>query len=91
MLLCCCKIGYLVGGWYEPLLVRVRTSSGSLTDQYRLIFHSLASPFLPPRREMPACGGREGGVALLQLTCLSLHPAMTGEECKQLLVWGANE
>ena len=33
MLLYCCKIGYLVGGWYEPLLVRERTSSGSFSDQ----------------------------------------------------------
>ena len=63
MFLCCCKIEYLVGGWYEPLLVRERISSGSLTDQYRLIFPSSASPFLPPRREMPPCGGREGGGA----------------------------
>ena len=37
MLLCCCKIGYLVGGWYEPLLVRERTSIGSSRDQYRSV------------------------------------------------------
>ena len=44
-------------------MVGALTNSGSLTDQYRLIFPSLASPFLPPRREMPPCGGREGGGA----------------------------
>ncbi len=36
-------------------------------------------------------GVEKGEAPLFQLTCLSLHPAMMGEECKQLLVWGANE
>ena len=45
----------------EPVVVGALTNSGSLTDQYRLIFPSSASPFLHPRSEMPPCGGREGG------------------------------
>ena len=43
-------------------MVGALTNSGSLTDQYRLIFPSLASPFLPPRREMPACTVEKGGL-----------------------------
>ena len=62
----------------EPVVVGELTNSGSLTDQYRLIFPSLASPFLPPRREMPPRAVEKGEVPLLWIACLGLLPAMMG-------------
>ena len=66
-------------GWCESILVAVWTNIGQPADQYRLLFPSSPSPFLPPRREMPPCAVEKGRVIpLLWLACLSLLPAMTG-------------
>lgn len=62
----------------EPVVVRFLTNSGSLTDQYRLIFPSSASPFLHPRSKMPPCTVEKGEVPLLWIACLGLLPTMKG-------------
>ena len=82
----------------EPVVVGALTNSGSLTDQYKLIFPSLAFPFLPPRREMPPCGGREGGGTPLPAYLLESSPCYDGGGVqitigmgyKRVVVCGAN-